>query len=106
MPANLLGPQPLDAKVNLRLTAAELKRLKEDARIAGLSVSALIRRRYFGRPILAESDANTIRELRRIGGLLKHIHVDSKGAYSRLTADALVSLSNYIDKLANDSKKS
>jgi hypothetical protein len=32
-----------------------------------------MRRRFFGgRPILARTDASVVRELRRIGGLLKH----------------------------------
>ena len=41
--------------------------------MAGLSVSAYLRRRFFGgRPLIAHTDAMMIRELRRLGGLLKH----------------------------------
>ena len=45
----------------------------EEAAFAGLTVSEYMRRRFFGgRPILAQADASMLREMRRIGGLLKH----------------------------------
>lgn len=43
-------------------------------------MSALVRARYFYRPIMANTDQVMIRELRRVGGLLKNIHVESDGA--------------------------
>lgn len=102
MPFFAIGPEPLDAIINVRLTSAEKTRLKEDADSAGLSMSELVRRRYFGRPIIAHADAVTIKELRRIGGLLKHVHNESGGAYSRDTAGALAALTAYIEGLASD----
>ena len=57
--------------LTLRVTA-EKKRLMEQAEIAGLSLSEYMRRRFFGGRIAAHTDLNTIAELRRIGGLLKH----------------------------------
>jgi len=45
-------------------------------------------------------DATAIRELRRLGGLVKKVHVDSGGAYSKETASALVALRAAIDRLA------
>ena len=46
------------------------------AMLAGISVSEYMRRLFFGgRPIIARTDDQTIRELRRLGGLLKH-HFD------------------------------
>jgi hypothetical protein len=99
MPFKPQGSAPLDEVVNVRLTAAEKERLKEDADLAGLSVSDLVRRRSFGRPVIAAADAVMLRELRRIGGLLKHVHVDSDGAYSQLTAAALLEVRAYISKL-------
>ena len=52
-----LGAEPLGAMLRLRLTASEKERLREDADLAGLSMSELVRRRYFGRPIIANADA-------------------------------------------------
>ena len=102
MPFETQGPEPLDAVINVRLTAAETARLKEDADLAGLSMSELVRRRYFGRPIIANADAVMLKELRRIGGLLKHIHNESGGVYSKETAGALVALKDYFRKLNDD----
>lgn len=60
----------------LRLTAGEDEKLTRQAATAGLSVSEYMRRLFFGgRPIIARTDDQTIRELRRLGGLLKH-HFD------------------------------
>ena len=57
----------------LRLTAEEDKKLTRQAETAGISVSEYMRRMFFGgRPIIARTDDQTIRELRRLGGLLKH----------------------------------
>ncbi len=102
MPFAKYGAESLDAVVNIRLTAAEKSRLKEDADLASLSMSELVRRRYFGRPIIANTDAVMLKELRRIGGLLKYLHNESNGVYSKETAEALVALKAYMGKLSHD----
>src|SRR3954470_5091500 len=79
MPFERHGPEPLDAVVNVRLTTAEKACVLEDAAIAGLTISAISRRRMLGRRVVANVDAAMIRELRRLGGLLKHLHVESAG---------------------------
>jgi hypothetical protein len=67
------GRYAAKAWVTMRVTLEEKKRLAEQAAIAGLSVSEYLRRRFFGgRPIVAHADAWMIRELRRLGGLLKY----------------------------------
>ncbi len=106
MPFETLGVEPLDAVINVRLTSTEKARLKEDSDLAALSMSELIRRRYFGRPIIANADAVMLKELRRIGGLLKHVHNESGGAYSQDTAGALVALKAYIERLSRDRQES
>jgi hypothetical protein len=100
MPFEVKGAEPLSEKIAVRLTKDEkAERLREDAELAGLSVSELVRRRYFGRPIVANTDMVMVRELRRLGGLLKHVHVSSKGAYSRDTAQALNELTRQLERL-------
>ena len=60
----------------LRLTVEEDARITQQAVTAGISVSEYMRRLFFGgRPVIARTDDQTIRELRRLGGLLKH-HFD------------------------------
>lgn len=105
MPFEQMGDAPLDAVVNVRLTAAEKERLRDDADMASLTMSALIRARYFGRKIVASADVLMIKELRRIGGLLKHVHSQSDGAYSHATAAALRDVRAYISQLSNDRQK-
>jgi hypothetical protein len=100
VPFEVAGDVPLTEKIAVRVTAAEKVRLQEDALVAGLTVSALVRRRYFGRPVVASTDMTTIRELRRIGGLLKHLHQESGGAYRAQTAEALGELGGAISALA------
>ena len=57
----------------LRISAEENERLARQAYAAGISVSEYLRRLCFGgRPITSRTDSQTIRELRRLGGLLKH----------------------------------
>ena len=57
----------------LRLTGEEDARLSGQAAIAGISVSEYMRRLFFGgRPLVTKTDGQTIRELRRLGGLLKY----------------------------------
>ena len=66
-------PSAFQCRRTLRLSETEDARLVEEAAFAGLTVSEYMRRRFFGgRPILAQTDASVLRELRRMGGLLKH----------------------------------
>ncbi len=53
-----------------------------------------------GRPVVSRTDATTIRELRRLGGLLKMVHVESGGAYRQQTAELLTMLRAAVGKLA------
>ena len=57
----------------VRITQAEDKKLQTQAAIARISVAEYMRRKFFGgRPIIARTDDLAIRELRKLGGLLKH----------------------------------
>ena len=100
MPFTVKGARALSTKVDMRVTAAEKEQLKEDAALAGLSVGELVRRRFFGRPIVASADIVMVKELRRLGGLLKLVHQQSSGAYSAETAAALAELRAAISAVA------
>ncbi|MYM21471.1 MobB mobilization protein [Duganella sp. FT135W] len=105
MPFEKRGDEILDAVINVRLTKTEKARLIEDADLAALSMSELVRRRYFGRPILANADQAMIRELRRLGGLLKYLHNETGGVLHRDTAGVLAALKAYIERLSHDRQK-
>lgn len=102
MPFETHGTEVLDAVVNVRMTVSEKARLKEEAEIAGLTVSQLVRRRCLGRRVVAATDAAMIRELRRLGGLLKHLHTETGGTYSTDTAQALAAIREAIERLSHD----
>jgi len=84
----------------LRLSGDEDARLMEQAAIAGLSVSEYMRRLFFGgRPVIARTDDQMIRELRRMGGLLKHLGAASPGVEAEMR-ETLESIRQAIDRLA------
>lgn len=89
-------------RIGIRMAPPEYERLKHEASLAGISVSEFVRRRIFGRPIIPATDLIMVRELRRLGGLFKHSLVVSKGAYKSEVSQAMASIRNFIDKLAND----
>ncbi len=100
MPFKQKGADKLDAKVELRLTKQEKAHIREDAKVAGLSMSELGRRRLFGRRIVARVDTTMINEALRLGGLLKHIHTESKGAYQEATEKAVIEIQHFIKSLS------
>ncbi len=101
MPFAVKGDEAATAVVRLRMTRAEKQRLRDDAELAGLTMSELIRRRTFGRTVIASADLATVNELRRLGGLLKLAHNESRGAYSEATAAAIVALRAAIERVAS-----
>jgi hypothetical protein len=124
--------EPLDKRISVRLTAAEKIKLTEDAQIAGLGLSELVRRRYFGRPIIANADAQiaglglselvrrryfgrpiianadaaVLRELRRLGGLLKYLNSESSGTYNQQVQETLSTLKDYMEVLCDRQESS
>lgn len=87
----------------LRLTGEEDTRLSEQAAIAGITVSEYMRRRFFGgRPLVAKTDSQTIRELRRLGGMLKHNFetVREKGSGLEALNAALNAIRTAIERLS------
>ena len=91
--------------VPVRMTPEEKVRLRESADVAGLSVSELIRRCCFSRIITSKTDLMMVRELRRLGGLVKHIHNESHGAYSEATAGILRQIQQRIVELSQHDRK-
>jgi hypothetical protein len=65
--------RPPQGWCSFRLSLETKSRAAEQAAMAGLSLSEYLRRRIVGgRPLIAHTDEWMIRELRRLGGLLKH----------------------------------
>ena len=98
--ANGEGPDPLTARANFRLTSDEFDLLTIESEAAGMSLSRYLRRRVFGRPVIARIDRQVVNELRRLGGLLKQVHVETRGAYRDETALTIRAVREAIDRLA------
>ena len=100
MPFSKKGAAGLTERLDVRVAHAEKMRLRALAAAAGVRVAELVRARALGRPVVPRTDAMTISELKRLGGLLKKVHLDSGGAYSAETAAALADLRVAIARLA------
>jgi hypothetical protein len=112
MPFEIKGDELLSAKIAVRLTPIEKDKLRQDADLAAFSVSELVRRRYFGRPIIAEADMLVIRELTRIaaqqrqlGALIKKINRESREVYSDQVSDTIAEMAKVVRLLASAIEK-
>jgi hypothetical protein len=103
MPFAKKGDAGLTARLDVRMAPGEKERIRRLAWVAGIPVAELVRCRALGQPVVCRTDATTIRELRRLGGLLKKVHTDSGGAYSHDTAAALRDLHTAIRRLGGGS---
>src|SRR5689334_9070168 len=90
------GAAGLTERRDVRVAPDEKRQLRAFAVQAGVPVAEWVRLRSLSRPVVPRTDATTIRELRRLGGLLKKVHVDSNGAYCEVTARALAALTDAI----------
>ncbi|MDR1649179.1 MAG: hypothetical protein LBR71_02870, partial [Synergistaceae bacterium] len=73
--------------------------LATEADICGLPLSSLMRSRGLGKRVSSKTDLRVLAELRRMGGLLKHLHNETRGAYSARTSDCLKEIAAYIKTL-------
>lgn len=94
------SPTPRRAVLNIHVAATERKAVLEQARACGLTVSSYCRALVLGRVVTSRTDLAVVNELRRLGGLLKHIHNESRGAYSADTAAALNDVRAAIRRIA------
>lgn len=103
MPFESKGDEPLSEIFNFRLTGSEKIRLKEDADIAGLSMSEILRRRYFGRPVIQNNSMSIIKELRRIGSLLRIL--SGSETYAEPSSEAFLQLKQVLEEVSNHDRE-
>ena len=101
MPFEIKGSEALTERVGVRFTGGEKAKLRELADDAGLSVSELVRRITFGRKLVCNVEEMHIRELRRLGGLLKALYNQSGGINAAESAKVLRRIYQTIDEQAN-----
>ncbi|ATD81378.1 MobB mobilization protein [Desulfovibrio sp. G11] len=81
-----------------RLTAEEKKFIHDQAEAAGLPASEYVRALALGYEIRTSTDAAVLNELRRLGGLCKHLY--NEGMDPVATGRALSALGHAADRLA------
>jgi hypothetical protein len=95
-----IGRSPRFRRRTVRLSDYEEVRLKEQADVAGLPVAAYMRRIFASSaPVIAHTDQVAIRELRRMGGLLKN----NFGALRQAGAEK--ALLEYQEELLRETKR-
>lgn len=99
--ADKVGTKPtekenLTRRITFRLSESEYAQVSDELAVCGLTVSSLARHRLLSRRVASKADLAVLGELRRLGGLLKHVHNETRGAYSALTAQAIKDLSAYV----------
>ena len=72
-------------RLTVRFRSGELEELSNQAEICGLSVSELLRRRALEMRVVSVIDSKMLSELRRIGGLIKHLFNETNGLYRQKT---------------------
>ena len=95
----------MTVRINIRVTEYELKVIKEDAEEAGLSLSEYGRRRLLGLRVDSKLDVRFVGEIRNLGGLIKHLNNENKGMYSSESAEALRTITKFIQKLMGEDAK-
>ncbi|EDT0782276.1 mobilization protein [Salmonella enterica] len=78
--------------LGIRCFPEEKTAIQEKAKAAGLSVGEFMRRCALGRRIDAQCDTEMIMELRRLGGLQKHLFKEGNGVLSKEYSQVLVAL--------------
>jgi hypothetical protein len=84
------------SRLTIRLTETERSYIRDEAGLSGHTAASFARKRVLGARVASRADLAVLAELRRLGGLLKHIHNETLGTYSSLTAQALRDLSAYV----------
>jgi hypothetical protein len=89
-------------RMRVRVKNEERKQVLEQAQALGGTISDFVRSRVLEKQIVSKADlqifaeqTRILNELRRLGGLIKHFHLETQGAYSQDTANAIRALETY-----------
>ena len=93
-----------EATIILRILPEEKEAVAAEAGKAGLTVSEYIRRRALGRPVKSRMNEKAINELRRLGGLQKHLATKYQHKKDAID-EVLVEIKNAIQRLDRDEEE-
>jgi len=85
----------------IRVTPDEHGQIKEKARLCAVTVPQYLRDCGLGKrlKVKAGSDIQLVAELRRLGGLQKHLFAEGRGVGSKEYADVLVAIKGAIQRI-------
>lgn len=86
--------------LNLRCFPDEGTEIQARAQDAGLTVSEFLRCSALNRRIRNQTDRNVVNELRRLGGLQKHLFTEGGGVLSKEYSQVLVEIVAAIKRLS------
>lgn len=86
-------------KVMVRVTPEQLRTLRDKAHDAGVTVPEYLRRLGLGRKLHTRVEAGVINELRRLGGLQKHLFTGGAGVLSKEYANILIEIREAIKRI-------
>ncbi len=93
-----------EAVIILRLLLEEKTAVAVEASKAGLTVSEFVRRRALGRPVKSRMTEKVINELRRLGGLQKHLATKYQHKKDAID-EVLVEIKQAIQRIDMDSEE-
>jgi hypothetical protein len=85
-------------RIFIRITDAEKANIRDQAKIAGLTMSEYMRRIAFNKRIISKMDQKALGELARLGGLQKHLLKQIKGLRKGLNS-TLSAVLNAVSRL-------
>ena len=101
----LNGTEKKADRLTVRFRSGELEELSNQAENAGLSVSELVRRKALGKQIAPVTDLKMLSELRRLGGLIKHLFNETNGLYRQKTSVLLDELHAAVIRIGRKRKE-
>ena len=91
--------------IHIRVTRAEHERIKAHAGNVDKTVSSYGRARLLNFQLQARVDRHAINELRRLGGLLKHLYKESGGANREESQNTLMAIAHAVARIAQDDRE-
>lgn len=95
----------MTVNLKVRCSPIEAERIKQKASDSGVSVSEFLRCAALGRKTRSTIDTKVINELRRLGGLQKHLYSES-GSHSKEYSDILQEIFAAIKRIAGHDRQS
>ena len=84
----------------IRCHDEEATAVREKAASCGLSVGSFVLKAALGHEIKSKVDAQIVNELRRLGGLQKHLFTEGGKQHSKEYSDVLVAITTAIARIA------